>query len=126
MTSESVLNNAGYAIFGRGGGGSGGHYLFASLDELDSVIAEWMKLRDDIGADRDKFWQAQQLIGPPAEDEPSRRQSDALIDSLTTALDHNESLRNYSDSYIMKLMAAREQYLTTDEESAERLRDVDA
>jgi hypothetical protein len=121
-----ALGNAGYAVTGSGGGGADGDYVFVDVADLDSLITEWIAIRDDIQVDRDKLWQAQQIIEQPANDESSQRQPAAMIVSLDKALDHNAAMLTYADTYVEKLTAARNQYLTDDELNASRLRGVDA
>lgn len=126
MTSEDALGNAGYAITGSGGGGSGGNYVFANLAELDAIITQWAEMRDAIQADGVRLAQAQTLIRPPAHDTMSERQPAAVNRSLDKALAHNATMRAYASSYIEKLSAARERYLSDDDASAARMRAADA
>ncbi|MFL6140672.1 MAG: hypothetical protein ACJ72N_02230 [Labedaea sp.] len=37
---SGALGQAGYSILGSGGGGASGRYVFASLHELDGIIAD--------------------------------------------------------------------------------------
>lgn len=126
MTSEDALGNAGYAITGSGGGGSGGNYVFANLAELDAIITEWTEVRDAIHFDGLRLRQAKNFIRRPADDTMSRSQSDALSRSLDKALAHNTAMRAYASSYIEKLTAAKKQYLSDDDANAARMRDADA
>src|SRR6266545_544483 len=81
-SGPGVLGQAGYAITGSGGGGAGGRYVFASLAELDGMIADWEALRDRIFARDAKFRQAIGLIAPPAEDIMSRLHAHTAVQSL--------------------------------------------
>lgn len=126
MTSEKALGNAGYAIWGSGGGGSGGQYVFASLEELDAIITDWTTLRDDIQLDGQRLAHAQSRIEPPADDIMSRQQPAAVNASLDKALAHNATMSEYASSYIDKLNATKEHYLLEEETNAARMRDADA
>lgn len=124
--SESApLGQVGYAITGSGGGGAGGRFVFANVAELDGIITDLEKLRDDIRTDGDKLVQAQGLIEPPGEDIMSRMEAKATVRSLDEAIKHNKVMRNYAKAEITKLRAARNAYANTDDEGAARMRDVD-
>lgn len=120
MTSEDALGNAGYAITGSGGGGSGGKYVFASLEELDSIITDWTKILDELLRDGDGMAQASYVRLRPADDEMSTRQSSAVGDSFGVAITHIKDMQVYTRSYLEKLKIAREQYLADDTEAAAR------
>lgn len=119
-----TLGQAGHAITGSGGGGTGGQYLFANLEELDDIIAEWLALYSRIHARGEKLKQAIGLIEPPAEDTMSRLQANAAFRSLMKAEDHRFAMENYAAGYIKKLQDARAQYALTDTDNAARLRKV--
>ncbi len=121
-SGPGVLGQAGYAITGSGGGGAGGRYVFASLAELDGMIADWEALRDRIFARDAKFRQAIGLIAPPAEDIMSRLHAHTAVQSLKKAQSHNLVMHTYADGYVAKLKATRAQYATTESDSAARLR----
>jgi hypothetical protein len=120
-----VLGNVGYAITGSGGGGANGDYVFVDLAELAALITEWTTIRDAIQLDRDKLVQAAYLILPPADDDMSGAQSEAMIASLEKAQVHNDAMFAYADSYLGKLTAAREQYAAQDELRAAQMRSID-
>lgn len=109
-------------VIDNGGSSGGGGYVFADLAELDAVIAEWVNLRDGIQADGRKLLQARELIEPPAKDLMSQWQPAATRESLSKAIEHNEAMRDYANTYVEKLQAARVQYTAGDEESAAGLR----
>lgn len=119
---DEPMRNAGYVVVGSGGGGADGSYVFASLEDLDGIIADWTALRDRIVARGEKLMQAAGLITPPAEDSVSRYHADATVRSLQKARDHNIAMTTYADGYIDKLSAARAQYSATDEQSAANIR----
>jgi hypothetical protein len=128
MDGDSVsgaLGQVGYAITGSGGGGVGGQYVFASLEDLDGIIADLETLRDDIRNDGDKLVQAQWLIEPPGEDIMSRMEANTTVHSLDNAIEHNTAMFNYAEAEIAKMRAARDAYAQTDDDGAARLRDAD-
>ncbi len=98
--------------------GGEGNYVFADLEELDGIIAEWSAIRDRIESRRHKLAQAYGLITPPAEDVMSRLHAGYTRGSLKKALDHNDAMRAYAKAYVEKLTAAREQYAATDTQAA--------
>jgi hypothetical protein len=120
-----ALGNVGYAITGSGGGDANGDYVFVDLVELTALITEWTTIRDAIQIDGDKLLQAKQVITPPAEDDMSGAQSEALIESLDKARLHNKTMFDYADAYVGKLTAAREEYAAEDELRAAQMRSVD-
>lgn len=124
MAQERSFANAGYAITGSGGGGNG-DYVFASLDDLELIIREWVTIRDSVAADGDKIAQAQTVISPPAKDEMSTVQAAAMLESLANALEHNERMRSYAHDYVEKLTAVRDRYRGDDDANATRLRSLD-
>lgn len=119
-----ALGQAGYAITGSGGGGAGGRYVFASLEELDDIIADWEALHDRIRNRAAKLKRAIGLIEPPAEDIMSRLQANTAVRSLEKAEAHRQAMENYARNYVEKLRAARAQYAGTDADNAARLRNV--
>jgi hypothetical protein len=125
VADERPVANAGYAITGSGGGGSDGQYVFADLAELNAIKAEWTRLHEDVLLDKDRLTQALRFIEPPAQDEMSRKQAQALADSLTLARRHNEAMADYASAYIDKLNAAHQQYATEDEAAMRRVRRTD-
>src|SRR5207302_903190 len=124
-TGSAPLGQVGYGITGSGGGGAGGQFVFASLGELDGIITDLEKLRDDIRSDGVKLNQAQQLIEPPGEDIMSRLEAKTTIHSLGKAIEHNKMMATYADTEIAKMRAARNAYANSDDEGAARLRNVD-
>lgn len=123
--SEHALGNAGYAVTGSGGGGQDGTYVFASLEELDAILQEWTAIRDAIHADGEEMTQARFVHLRPADDEMSARQSSAVLSSFSEAEAHNRAMLTYADSYITKLRAAKEQYVSDDATAAARLDRID-
>lgn len=115
---------AGYAITGSGGGGAGGQYVFASLEELDDIIADWEALHDRIRNRAAKLARAIGMIEPPADDVMSRLQANTAVRSLEMAEQHRQAMENYARNYVEKLRAARAQYAATDADNAAHLRTV--
>jgi hypothetical protein len=121
-TEPGALGQAGYAITGSGNGGAGGQYVFASLAELDGVIAEWEAVRDRIRGRGETLSRAISVILPPADDLMSRIQAKAAAHSLEKAQEHRQAMEDYATSYVEKLQAARAQYAATDSSNAAQLR----
>jgi hypothetical protein len=118
------LAQAGYVITGSGGGGAGGQYVFANLDEMDGIIAEAKVLCEEIQEDGEKLRRAQALIEPPGDDVMSRIEAQTTVNSLEKAIEHNEAMFAYTGAQLAKLRAARDAYANTEDESAARLRGV--
>lgn len=97
-----------------GGGGTGGKFYIASVVELDSLIAQWTVILDKIEVSGTKLEQATYLIDPPADDEMSRKEASATMESLGKAIEHNRAMREYADGYIQKLTDARHRYENTE------------
>jgi hypothetical protein len=119
------LAQAGYVITGSGGGGEGGHYVFANLADLDTIITDLETLLADIQQDRDDLERTAGLITPPAEDHMSTGQADAVVTFLEKARTHNLAMDTYAANELAKLKAARQTYATTDDNAATRLRSID-
>ncbi|WP_139190889.1 hypothetical protein [Actinokineospora iranica] len=108
-----------------GGGGEGGHYNITSLDEFESLIRRWQDIQDKIEDSGKKLKVAAQTVAPPAEDQPSRDQAQATVDSLEKAVDHNAAMVIYAQGYIDKLISARDAYAATEDGNAAALRPGD-
>jgi hypothetical protein len=107
-----------------GGGGTGGQFMFANLDELDRVIARWEEERDGILADREAIREAYDTIAPPAGDMMSNVQVGASQASLANMYQHNNAMLRYAENYIAKLRSSREQMAVMDEGARDNLRSV--
>lgn len=92
-----------------GGGGKGGKFMFASIDELDGVIKQWETERDGIRADRDQIAEAYYMIENPAGDIMSKGQAIASRDSLANMWHHSDAMLKYAENYISKLHDSRQQ-----------------
>ncbi|GAA4414277.1 hypothetical protein ACFQV2_02170 [Actinokineospora soli] len=101
-----------------GGGGAGGKFEISSLAELDALIGQWESLVEQMDISRQKLQQASRHVQPPANDMPSRSEAKATLESITAAIDHNVSMRNYADAYVKKLKAARTDYAGTESDNA--------
>ncbi|MFC4854603.1 hypothetical protein [Actinophytocola glycyrrhizae] len=120
-----ALGNAGYVVTGSGGGGANGDYVFADLAELGALITEWAAIRDTIETDGLNLLLARQQIFSPADDDMSKGQAEALVESLVKARTHNKAMFDYANAYVEKLTAAREQYAADEELNVARMRGVD-
>jgi hypothetical protein len=98
-----------------GGGGTGGQYMFASLADLDAVIAQWKEQRQAIYDDGQKIQQAAGAIVAPAEDGMSGGMSDTSLASLDALYKHNREMFKYADDYVRKLEASRASMANTDQ-----------
>lgn len=107
-----------------GGGGSGGQFMFASVDQLDAVIAKWEEERDGIMADRDAIADAYWLIEDPAADALSREQANASRDSLANMWHHSDAMLRYAENYILKLNDSRKQIVTMEDGAEAQMRGV--
>lgn len=116
--------NAGYAVTGSGGGGTDGNYMFASIEELDSLVDEWLALRERIFERGRRIVRARDLIEPPARDPMSREHANVIAHSMAKALAHNDAMRTYTKKYIAKLTMSRDQYTSDDNEAAVSVRNI--
>lgn len=107
-----------------GGGGAGGQYVFANLEEIDSIITDLEAELIDIQDDDRYFEQAIARATPPAQDMMSTAQVEAYCASLRKGRQHNKAVAAYAENQLMKLRAARQTYVDTDSGAAERLRNV--
>ncbi len=109
-----------------GGGGTGGQFMFASLDELNAVITKWEEERDGILADRDAIADAYHSVAEPAADSMSRQQAQASRDSLATMWQHSDAMLRYAENYIAKLYASRDQIAVMEDGARDRMRSIQA
>lgn len=132
ITREGVLGwwrslfGLGGDPYQAGGGGTGGQFMFASLDELDTVIKRWETERDGIIADRNVISDAYYALKPPAADPMSRDLTSASRDSLANLWNHSQSMLLYAENYIQKLKASRRQMSVTEEGSRDHFRSIQA
>lgn len=109
------------ALFGQdwetsaGGGGTGGQFMFASLAELDAVIAQWKEQKESIFQDGQKIQQAAGAIVAPAEDGMSGGMKDTSLSSLKALYHHNQEMFKYAEAYVQKLEASRASMVNTDQ-----------
>lgn len=108
-----------------GGGGAGGTYMFTDLAELDAVIARWTSVRDRIEPHSQQLVAAAGAVYPPADDPASVRQAEALVKSVEAAKEHNDSVFRYAKGYVERLVAARAEYVATEEASTDQYRAMD-
>jgi hypothetical protein len=109
-----------------GGGGTGGQFMFANLDDLNGVITRWEQERDSIQADCDAIADAYWAIKEPAADPLSGEQAQASRDSLANMWTHSTAMLNYADNYIEKLKASRQQIAVMEDGAQEQMRSVQA
>ncbi|MGB3444001.1 MAG: hypothetical protein WBA97_35135 [Actinophytocola sp.] len=107
-----------------GGGGAGGQFMFANLEELDAVIAKWEEERDGILADRQAIHEALDGIAEPAGDTMSQFQANASRDSLSNMFQHNNAMLRYAENYIEKLYESREQIAVMEDGARDQMRSV--
>jgi hypothetical protein len=107
-----------------GGGGTGGQFMFASLDELDSVINKWKEERDGIIADRDVILAAQDTLAPPAGDMMSVALTEQSKYSIAAMKQHSEAMLKYANDYIAKLYASRVQMAAQEDGARETMHSV--
>jgi hypothetical protein len=123
---KSLFGFGGGQPYEAGGGGSGGQFMFANLEELDGVITRWEEERDGILADRDAIADAYYMIAEPAGDMMSRGQTSASRDSLATMYYHSDAMFKYAEGYLEKLYASRQQMALMEEGAHTRMRSVRA
>ncbi len=98
-----------------GGGGTGGQFMFASVEQLNGVISKWEKERDGIMADRDAIADAYYMIAEPASDTMSVGQANASRNSLANMWQHSDQMLRYAEDYIAKLYASHKQMTSTED-----------
>ena len=108
-----------------GGGGTGGQFMFASIPELDAVIAQWETEVEAIKADAITIDEAAGFVEAPAEDGMSVGQADATRQSLIKLKEHNVAMRGYAEEYVKKLKASRASMVNTDQGNETQLRNAD-
>jgi hypothetical protein len=109
-----------------GGGGQGGQFMFASVDELNSVITRWEDERDGIRQDRDQIRDAYWAVKYPAADPMSRQLADSSKNSLANMWQHSNSMFEYAENYIEKLKASRDQMTTMEDGARQQFRNIQA
>lgn len=108
-----------------GGGGKGGQFMFASLEELDGVIKQWEDERDGIKEDSQKISDAYYAINDPAGDLMSRAQASASRDSLANMWQHSDAMLQYANHYIEKLRDSRRQMSLQEEGARQNFRSIE-
>ncbi|HEX6354024.1 hypothetical protein [Actinophytocola sp.] len=109
-----------------GGGGTGGQFMFASLEELDSLIKRWEDERDGIQRDKDAIADAYHMIKDPAADVMSRVQASASKDSVANMWHHSDAMLRYAENYIQKLKDSRAQIQVMEDGAHDQMRSVQA
>jgi len=99
-------------LFGAGGapktgGGQGGTFMFASLAELDAVIAQWQAEYQEITEDGQVMQQIAGFLRRPADDPMSDGHVSSAQKSFIEMVTHNEAMRAYAEDYIRKLQESR-------------------
>jgi hypothetical protein len=108
-----------------GGGGTGGQFMFASVAELNEVIAQWQAEHAAIQADGVKISQAAGYIQAPADDGMSVKHADVTMLSLDALQKHNQAMADYADGYIKKLIASRDSIVNAEQNNVDQMRSVD-
>jgi hypothetical protein len=120
------------SLFGQGdpyqagGGGQGGQFMFASIEELDDVIKKWETERDGISEDRNAIAEAYYTVREPASDLMSRAQAAASRDSLANMWQHSDAMLTYANNYIAKLKASRDQMQVMEDGARDNMRSIQA
>lgn len=107
-----------------GGGGTGGQFMFASIEELNGVIKQWEKERDGIVADSQAICDAYYMVKSPAADNMSQGQTTASKNSLATMWQHSEAMLKYANDYIAKLYASKVDMEMNEEGGRDTMRSV--
>lgn len=107
-----------------GGGGTGGTFMFASIADLDSVIAQWETELDAISKDGERIRRAAGFIQPPAQDGMSEGLAKATRDSLLALLKHNEAMRDYARDYVRRLRDSRQSMVNNDQSGQARMNNL--
>lgn len=105
-----------------GGGGTGGQYMFANLDDLDAVITEWRAQIQSIGRDGVAIEHALAHLRAPADDHMSMAYVRAAGDSLRALQRHNFAMWEYADQYLQKLEASRASIVASESASTSTMR----
>ncbi|MFL6124462.1 hypothetical protein [Actinophytocola sp.] len=121
---RSLFGLGGDQPYEAGGGGTGGQFMFASLDDLNGVIKKWEDERDSIRDDRDAIADAYYAIKDPAGDPMSRGQASASRDSLANMWNHSNAMLNYANNYIEKLKASHAQISAMEDGAHARMRSI--
>lgn len=108
-----------------GGGGTGGQFMFASVEELTGVITKWELERDGIMADRNAIAEAYYMIADPASDSMSVSQANASRNSLATMWEHSDQMLKYAENYIAKLYASHKQMTTTEDGVRDSMKSIE-
>jgi len=107
-----------------GGGGAGGTYMFASLEELDAVIQQWKDLIEDIEADQHNIESAGIEANRPAGDQVSGDNFSRSSEVVQAMQKHNEKLLEYALHYVDKLQDCRTQMSTTEQGNQAKMNQV--
>lgn len=107
-----------------GGGGAGGKFMFASIEDLDAVIAHWKTELQAIRDDGERIRNSAQAVAEPAEDGMSRDQATATRQSLAALQKHNEAMRDYAMRYIQKLEDSRQSMVNNDQSGQARMNNL--
>jgi hypothetical protein len=109
-----------------GGGGTGGQFMFASIEDLNGVIKKWEDERDGINDDCTAISEAYYTVRDPAADSMSVEQAKASRDSLANMWNHSSAMLTYANNYIDKLKASRDQMQTMEHGAHSTIRSVQA
>jgi hypothetical protein len=107
-----------------GGGGRGGQFMFASLAELDSVIATWRREIDAMVDDRRRIRATMGAANRPAADAMSTYHTGAVKQTLAAMDVHSEQLLQYAQGYLRKLEQTRQQMQANEDAAESSMRNV--
>lgn len=97
-----------------------GGYRF-DPDAIAAKITEWEGLRDRIAEHRRLLLDAASAATPPSNDPPAVQQAKAVVDSLTKAAEHAESMRVYAREFISSLKKANGTYVENEDDTVTAL-----
>lgn len=100
--------------------GSGGGYHF-DPETIAQRIRDWEQVLDDINADELELRGAQNKIVAPSPDKPAAENAKATALSIQAAIDHNDSMRKYAQSWLDALRKANGTYVETDQDTGKGL-----
>jgi PE family protein len=108
----------GHIATGFGGGG----FVFTPT-ELDSVVADWERLHEDLLED-DRQIQALVSVRGPGDENASEGAAGRANESGTAFQAHHRQMTEAVGDYVRRLRASRQTYLATDGSALDLLRGV--
>lgn len=105
-----------------GGDSGGGHYVFASVPELDALIGRWGERHRELIDCASVIQRIGFVIPAPAGDVVSRRAADSLVASFGALRAHCEWMGDYAAGYVERLRASRDLMLEHEARNVTELR----